>query len=94
MADYSHIQTDLHNGVLQLTFNRPKVGNALSLVMVQEIAAALEKSKDNDSVRLLLIRGAGKHFCTGGDIKDMGKARMSKTAEGDPIADLNRQFGA
>ena len=56
MSDYSHIQTELTNGVLQVTFNRPKVGNALSLVMVQEIATVLENSKDHKKQKIIKIK--------------------------------------
>ena len=88
-----HISTELHNGVLTITFDRPKIGNALSLLMVQQISHELMQAEEDDSVRVLVFRGAGKHFCAGGDIKDMASARQKKSDAGDPIAVLNRSFG-
>ena len=43
-----------------------------------------------------MLRGAGGHFCAGGDLKDMAAARMKRAgAEGaDAIAEVNAQFGA
>lgn len=88
-----HISTNISNGVLTITFDRPKIGNALSLLMVHQISDELTKAKEDDSIRVLVFRGAGKHFCAGGDIKDMAKARQKKSEEGDAIAVLNRSFG-
>lgn len=83
--------------VLQITLNRPKARNAMSLKMVQELMATFESVKDDESVRAIVLRGAEGHFCAGGDIKDMANARMAagqkaETGE-DPYYALNREFG-
>lgn len=88
-----HITAECTDGVLTITFARPKIGNALSLLMVQQISEELARAQDDDSVRVLVFRGSGKHFCAGGDIKDMASARHKKSDELDPIAQLNRSFG-
>src|SRR4029079_5328179 len=46
-------------------------------------------------VRVMVLRGTGGHFCAGGDIKDMAKARMStlKAGEPDPVGAVKRAFG-
>lgn len=88
-----HIRTEVTRGVLTIIFDRPKIGNALSLLMVQQISDELAKAKEDDSIRALVFRGSGKHFCAGGDIKDMASARQKKVDDGDPIATLNRSFG-
>lgn len=80
--------------VLTLTLNRPKARNAMSLMMVEELETALKAAEMDNGVRVLVLRGAGGHFCAGGDIKDMAKARHD-TMDGpvDPIAKLNARFG-
>lgn len=89
-----HILTALDGGVLTITFNRPEARNAMSRAMVEELLAALKDAEENADVRVLVLRGAGGHFCAGGDIKDMAKARMAPDAsETDPVADLNAMFG-
>ena len=88
-----HIISELVDGVLTITFARPKRGNALSLLMVQQISEELSKAENDDEIRVLVFRGAGKHFCAGGDIKDMASARQKKSEGVDPIAQLNRSFG-
>jgi enoyl-CoA hydratase len=61
-----------------VTLNRPKALNALTLTMVREIAAALDRWENDAGVNCVIIRGMGdKAFCAGGDIRilyDLGKA--------------------
>lgn len=86
--------------VLHLTLNRPEARNAMSLLMVAELRLALaeaEASADTaNAVRVVVLRGAGGHFCAGADLKDMAAARM-RAAQGsdggDPMAEANAQFG-
>ena len=89
-----HIRTALDGGVLTITFDRPEARNAMSRAMVSELFEALRDAEQNAEVRVLVLRGAGGHFCAGGDIKDMAQARMAPSdGEGDPVADLNAMFG-
>lgn len=92
------LQLDQKDHALFITLNRPKSRNAMSLTMVNELMAVFEAIKDNKDIRAIVIRGAEKHFCAGGDIKDMAGARggiQSALAEGkpNPFSELNRQFG-
>ncbi len=82
-------------GALHITLNRPKARNAMSLEMVAELEAVLAAVLDRRDVRALVLRGAQGHFCAGGDVKDMARARMSGTTEGqpDPVVAVNRAFG-
>lgn len=66
----------LDHGVCTLTLNRPEVRNAMSMAMVQALLTALSQAEANPAVRVLVLRGAGGHFCAGGDIGDMAQARM------------------
>ncbi|KAF0805376.1 enoyl-CoA hydratase [Alcanivorax xiamenensis] len=81
--------------VLFVTLNRPQSRNAMSLTMVDELMAAFDWVEANPEVRAVVLRGAGGHFCAGGDIKDMAGARQ-QAAAGDDQAffTLNRRFGA
>ena len=82
-------------GCLTLTLNRPEVRNAMSSAMVREISAVMEAVRDDRAVRVVLLRGAGGHFCAGGDIKDMAAtAEAAPAPDGpDPVAAANRAFG-
>lgn len=56
-------------GVATLTFNRPDVLNALSLEMRDAIHAVLTEIEDDDTIRCVVLRGAGGNFMAGGDVK-------------------------
>lgn len=54
-----------------LTLNRPKVVNCLSMEMSDEIVAVVEHVRRSDTIKILVIRGAGDNFCSGDDLKEM-----------------------
>jgi 2-(1,2-epoxy-1,2-dihydrophenyl)acetyl-CoA isomerase len=58
-------------GLLILTLDRPERRNALSREMAEQLLAALESAASDSAVRAVLLRGAGGHFCVGGDVKAM-----------------------
>jgi enoyl-CoA hydratase/carnithine racemase len=57
--------------VAHLTLNRPDQFNALSEQLLAELAAALDRIGGDDTVRVVVIAGAGKAFCAGHDLKQM-----------------------
>lgn len=61
---------DRQGDITRLTLNRPQRGNALSAELVQALHDAVLACQ-RDGTRLLLIEGAGKHFCTGFDLGDL-----------------------
>lgn len=80
--------------VLRVTLNRPESRNAMSLAMVNELMAVFAAVADDPAVRVIVLRGAGGHFCAGGDIKDMAGARAQlASGESDAFYILNRRFG-
>ncbi len=72
--------------VLHLTLNRPEVRNAMSLQMVQELRAALAAAEADGRTRVVVLRGAGGHFCAGADLKDMAAARARLAEHPDALA--------
>lgn len=80
--------------ILHLTLDRPASRNAMSLEMVRDMSAVFEQTAADHSIRAVVLRGAGGHFCAGGDIRDMAASRAQKPEAGkDPFRDLNRAFG-
>lgn len=59
------------HGLLILTLSRPQAGNALSAPLVEALLMQLEQAWLDDGVHTVLLRGAGKHFCTGFDLSDL-----------------------
>ena len=58
-------------GVLTLTMNRPEARNALSRPMIAALAAQLAAAETDAAVKCIVLTGAGKGFCAGGDVKGM-----------------------
>lgn len=56
--------------VRRLTLNRPDVLNALSAELVERLSQALASAADDDEVRVVVVRGAGRAFCAGYDLKE------------------------
>ena len=67
-------------GVCTLTLNRPDKHNAMSGQMLQELTLAAKRLGEDDTVRVVVLTGAGKSFCAGGDLGWM-RAQMDADAE-------------
>ena len=66
--EYETLQFEVRDHVGWLTLNRPDKGNALSMEMVQELRQFFADLEKNMDIRIVVMRGAGKHFCTGLDL--------------------------
>nr|HET6905140.1 enoyl-CoA hydratase-related protein [Ktedonobacteraceae bacterium] len=72
MANYQYILTDRDERVGIVTLNRPKQLNALNFHLVRELADALEEFDRDETIRCIVITGAGdRAFAAGADIKEM-----------------------
>lgn len=58
-------------GILTLTLNRPDKRNALSAELISALAAAVRDAELDPSVRVVLLRGAGRDFCAGADLAEL-----------------------
>lgn len=65
---YQQILYSVADQVATVTLNRPEVFNAWSDVMAEEVWHALHEAEQDDAVRVVVLTGAGKAFCAGGDI--------------------------
>ena len=61
---------EIQGGVGILTLNRPEKHNALNDSLIKEVADLIDACAEDESVKVLLLRGAGKSFCAGGDLKE------------------------
>lgn len=66
------LRIDVAGGIATLWLDRPAKRNAVTYDMWVGIAAHCEQLATDDAVRLLVVRGAGDHFCAGADIAGMG----------------------
>src|SRR6266403_4674228 len=71
---YENILFEKNTGIARITFNRPKVLNALNRKTIEELQSALLDARDDASVRVLILTGAGeKAFVAGADIGELSQ---------------------
>ncbi|MHC4459229.1 MAG: enoyl-CoA hydratase/isomerase family protein [Planctomycetota bacterium] len=59
--------------ICYLTLNRPEVFNALNHQLVQDVTSALNRAESETDVRVVILKGAGKAWCAGGDLEELLK---------------------
>ena len=69
MADYETITVDRDDHVATVTLNRPDAMNAFDAALRTDLAAALQSLREDDSVRVVVLTGAGRAFSAGADLK-------------------------
>lgn len=76
--------------VARLTLNRPERANAISAEMLDEIAAAMDAAEADETIRVVVVTGAGGNFSSGFDLKDQMELRPTGVADWRPI--LRKDF--
>lgn len=77
-ADTSTVLVDVHDGIATVTLNRPERRNAVSWQLLVDLIDALERARSDARVRVVVLTGAGRHFCVGADL-----ARVASNRPGD-----------
>ncbi len=72
--DFETVILKKEGHIATITMNRPEMMNALNTQMLQEMVAAIDEIARNDDVRVVVLTGAGRIFCSGADISEGGKA--------------------
>jgi enoyl-CoA hydratase len=67
---YEHLLLDNQNGALWVTLNRPERLNALNHTLTRELHALFDTLQRRKDVRVVVLRGAGRAFCAGLDLKE------------------------
>jgi 2-(1,2-epoxy-1,2-dihydrophenyl)acetyl-CoA isomerase len=72
LNDFKTITLEINNKIATLTLNRPESLNAINLALARELDEATGYLQNNsNNIRVLVITGAGRAFCVGGDVKEM-----------------------
>ncbi len=86
MPSYEQILYDVADSVATVTLNRPDKLNAWTGQMEKEVQAAMAQAEADENVRVIVLTGAGRGFCAGADMQDLGKvAGTSSPAERERI---------
>ena len=75
-----HVRTEIANGVLTLTLNRPEKKNALTRAMYQALAAGINGAEHDRNVRCVLLQAEGDTFTAGNDMTDFAAANRGEPA--------------
>lgn len=87
MSNLNYISLDESQGVATITLNRPDAANALIVDMARELMQAANYCDESASVRAVILTGAGKFFCAGGDVQSFADA-------GDKVGELAKEITA
>lgn len=68
-------------GITRLTLNRPAARNALSLALMRELQAELDRIRGDSGVRVVVIEGKGPAFCAGHDLKSSEAATTARSSK-------------
>src|SRR2546429_177353 len=95
---YENILLEKKNAIAYVTVNRPKVLNALSLATMEELGVAFQEIKNDSSIRVVILTGAGeKAFVAGADIGELAKQDVVSGKEyahrGQAVLDLIENLG-
>lgn len=92
---YEQILYAVENGVLTITLNRPDRLNAFTGVMMSELIDAFDRADADDTVRAVIVTGAGRGFCAGADMVRGGDSfagEKDRLADGDGGGRLTRRI--
>jgi len=88
MTDYKSLIYEVKDAIATLTLNRPERLNALGGTLRDDLHDAVLRASGDADVRVIVVTGAGKGFCSGGDVKAMNEVK-----EGPRRAAADRQGG-
>ena len=91
MQNYETIIFEKIGGVAKITLNRQEVLNAISQKLVGEFLDAIDRIAADETVRVVVITGSGRSFCSGDDLKGMGPPPAEMEGWSQPKRTRNRQ---
>lgn len=89
---WKHFRFSVEDGVATLTFNRPEVLNALTFEAYADLRDLLAELPHRDDVKVVVITGTGRGFCSGGDVHEIIGALQKMDAK--DLLEFTRMTGA
>lgn len=83
------VQVENEGGIFRITLNRPDALNAVNIALATELEAALDRAAADDSVRVVVLSGNGRGFCSGADLNRDRNTEDSDSSD-DVLAKCNR----
>jgi enoyl-CoA hydratase/carnithine racemase len=88
-VQFEQIIYNVEDAVAWVTLNRPARLNAWTSIMEAEVRTAMQQADRDEAVRVIVLTGAGRGFCSGADVQ--GMAEMFSGAGGRPISEMMRE---
>ena len=82
----------IESGIATLTFNRPERMNALSTPIMQGLLDGLPRLAGDPAVKVVVLTGAGRAFCAGGDVKSMAEGAREQRSAAEATAHLRSRM--
>jgi 2-(1,2-epoxy-1,2-dihydrophenyl)acetyl-CoA isomerase len=79
MSEQEVLRELTNDGILIVTLNRPDKMNAINIGLRDGILAAVQETRSNDDIRVMVLTGNGRGFCAGADVSSGGPARNGET---------------
>jgi enoyl-CoA hydratase/carnithine racemase len=79
---YETIILERKEGIGYLTLNRPDRANTISLQLMHEVVSAMDELEADPEYRVVILSGAGKHFCGGADLRDFAQRARERASSG------------
>jgi len=79
---YETIILERKEGIGYLTLNRPDRANTISLQLMKEVVGAMDEVEADLAYRVVILTGAGKHFCGGADLRDFAQRARERASSG------------
>jgi len=76
-----HVMVDTHDGVGLIRLNRPEKMNAIGALTRQQLGDAIKQVERDDAVRVVVLTGSGRAFCSGADVTEMASGGGMRTPE-------------
>jgi enoyl-CoA hydratase/carnithine racemase len=91
-VDYQHILYEVSDRIATITLNRPDRMNAWTAIMERDVRHAMESAAADDSVRVIVLTGAGRAFCAGADMEGLKGIDPNEIRRGENTPfDMNRR---
>lgn len=92
IVSYSTILYEVEENILTITLDRPEALNAFNNNMLEELLDACDRADADDSVKAIIVTGAGRAFCAGADLSSGGKT-FNSDARNDRESGINPDGG-
>jgi 2-(1,2-epoxy-1,2-dihydrophenyl)acetyl-CoA isomerase len=76
-----HVRVQTHDGVGLIQLNRPEKMNAIGALTRQQLGEAIKQAERDDAVRVVVLTGSGRAFCSGADVTEMVAGAGMRTPE-------------